>query len=64
LFQLRRNVPTVTVIVDRPERIMRAFAIVDELTPERGLVTSELVPASIAPVQGERPVPRLARHRF
>jgi hypothetical protein len=35
----------VTVIVDTPERIRRWFAIVDELTDEAGLVTSELVPA-------------------
>jgi PII-like signaling protein len=34
-----------TVIVDTPERIRQWFAIVDELTDEAGLVTSELVPA-------------------
>jgi len=44
-WQLRRRVPVVTVIVDAPERIRRWFAIVDELTGETGLVTSELVPA-------------------
>jgi PII-like signaling protein len=44
-WQLRRRVPVVTVIVDRPERIRSWFAIVDELTDETGLVTSELVPA-------------------
>jgi PII-like signaling protein len=43
--QLRRRVPVVTVIVDTPERIGRWFAIVDELTDETGLVTSEQVPA-------------------
>ena len=43
--QLRRRVPVVTVIVDTPERIGRWFAIVDELTGETGLVTSEQVPA-------------------
>ena len=42
--QLRRRVPVVTVIVDTPERIARWFAIVDELTDETGLVTSEQVP--------------------
>lgn len=46
LLQVRRNVPTVTVVVDRPDRIMASFAVIDELTGERGLVTSELVPAS------------------
>jgi PII-like signaling protein len=45
LWQLRRRVPVVTVIVDTPERIGRWFAIVDELTAETGLVTSEQVPA-------------------
>ena len=44
-WQLRRRVPVVTVIVDTPERIRRWFAIVDELTDEAGLVTSEMVPA-------------------
>lgn len=44
LLQLRRNVPVLTVAVDTPERIARAFAIVDELTAEHGLVTSEPVP--------------------
>jgi hypothetical protein len=33
------------VIIDTPERIPRWFAIVDELTDEGGVVTSELVPA-------------------
>jgi PII-like signaling protein len=44
-WQLRRRVPVVTVIVDAPERIRRWFAIVDRLTDETGLVTSEMVPA-------------------
>ena len=34
-----------TVAIDTPERIARSFAIVDELTGEHGLVTSEVVPA-------------------
>jgi PII-like signaling protein len=41
LLQLRRHVPVLTVIVDAPDRIAGAFEIVDELTRERGLVTSE-----------------------
>ena len=45
LWQLRRHAPTVTVVVDAPERMARWFAIVDALTDETGLVTSELVPA-------------------
>jgi PII-like signaling protein len=45
LWQLRRRVPVVTVLVDTPDRIRRWFEIVDELTAETGLVTSEMVPA-------------------
>jgi hypothetical protein len=35
----------VTVIVDTPARTRAWFEIVDELTAETGLVTSEMVPA-------------------
>lgn len=45
LFQLRRNVPVHTVVVDTPSAVRRWWPIVDELTREAGLVTSELVPA-------------------
>ncbi|HTZ88332.1 MAG TPA: DUF190 domain-containing protein, partial [Solirubrobacteraceae bacterium] len=45
LLQLRRHVPIVTIIVDTPERIAESFEIVDELTDQAGLVTSEMVPA-------------------
>jgi PII-like signaling protein len=44
-WQLRRRVPVLTVIVDTPERIREWFDLVDELTSETGLVTSEMVPA-------------------
>jgi len=44
-LQLGRHVPVVTVLIDTPEHIGRSFAIVDELTAEHGLVTSEMVPA-------------------
>jgi PII-like signaling protein len=45
LLQLGRHVPAVTVVIDSAERIAAAFAIIDELTAEHGLVTSEIVPA-------------------
>jgi PII-like signaling protein len=45
LLQLGRHVPVVTVVIDSPARITAAFAIIDELTTEQGLVTSETVPA-------------------
>jgi PII-like signaling protein len=52
-WQLRRRVPVVTVVVDTPERIRRWFEVVDEVTSETGLVTSEMVPAfrATGPVQ-------------
>ena len=63
-WSLRRHVPVLTVIVDRPESIRRAFAIVDELTDETGVVTSELVPAFRArSAQGESGGLRLADYR-
>ena len=66
LLQLRRHVPVVTIIVDTPERIAESFKIVDELTDEAGLVTSEMVPAMASLSEGERQRGglRLARHRF
>ena len=44
LLQVRRRVPVVTIVVDAPDRIGRAFAVIEDMTAERGLVTSELVP--------------------
>jgi PII-like signaling protein len=63
--QLRRHVPMVTIVVDTPERIARSFEIVDEMTDEAGLVTSELVPAMAALAEGEPASGglRLARRR-
>ena len=65
LLQLRRHVPVVTIIVDTPEGIARSFEIVDELTDEAGLVTSEMVPAMASLSEGKRQRGglRLARHR-
>ena len=65
LLQLRRHVPVVTIVIDHPEGIRRAFGIVDELTQERGLVTSEMVPALAALTEDRRIGGfRLARHTF
>jgi PII-like signaling protein len=63
LLQLRRRVPVVTVLLDSPARIAESFAIVDELTDQEGLVTSEMVPALVGSGQHGEPF-RLARHRF
>ncbi|MGH3794255.1 MAG: DUF190 domain-containing protein [Pseudonocardiaceae bacterium] len=48
LLQLGRSVPVVTVIIDAPDRIAASFDVVDELTAEHGVVTSETVPALTA----------------
>jgi PII-like signaling protein len=50
LLSLRRHVPVFTILLDTPERIARIFPIVDELTHEHGLVTSELA----RPIQPDR----------
>jgi PII-like signaling protein len=60
LLQVRRHVPVVTVIVDSPDRIAAAFAIVDAVTHDAGLVTSEIVPA-LAVLSDERRGLGLAR---
>ncbi len=44
LRSLRRRVPTMTVVVDDGDRCDRWLAVLDELTPERGTITSEEVP--------------------
>jgi PII-like signaling protein len=44
-WSLARHVPVLTVLLDTPANMRRWFEIVDELTHETGLVTSELVPA-------------------
>jgi PII-like signaling protein len=65
VWQLGRRVPVVTVIVDVPDGIARSFEVVDEITAEHGVVTSELVPAlSLAHPGGQRARLKLARHRF
>jgi PII-like signaling protein len=65
LFHVRRQVPVVTAIVDTPDRIQRWFRLVDEVTDEAGLVTSEMVPAfhAVAPERRVGGV-KLARLRF
>jgi PII-like signaling protein len=64
-LQLRRHVPVVTITVDTPPRIARAFTIIDELTSEHGLVTSEMVPAVAALSESEQVGGlRLATHDF
>jgi PII-like signaling protein len=44
-WSIHRYVPVLTVLVDTPANMSRWFEIVNELTRETGLVTSEIVPA-------------------
>ena len=63
-FSLTRNVPVVTIIVDTPHNIAASFDIVDEITGEQGLVTSEMVPALAADGDDGHDGPRIAHHRY
>ena len=42
---VRRGVPVVLTVVDRPGRSQQWWRLIDEITSEHGLVTSEMVPA-------------------
>ena len=53
LLQLGRHVPAVTIVIDTPGRIATAYSVIDELTAEQGLITSETV-------TGIRPAPAAA----
>lgn len=65
LLQVSRRVPVTTVVIDTPEHIAECFDIVDELTAERGLVTTEMVPAlSTVRDTGDDGGLRLASHAF
>jgi PII-like signaling protein len=66
LTRLARHAPMVTVVVDTPRGIATSFEVIDELTLEHGLVTSEMVPAMQYfdldhPRRGGL---RMARHHF
>jgi PII-like signaling protein len=64
-LQVGRHVPVVTIAIDTPARTARSFAILDELTTEHGLVTSEMVPAARAMSATEiRGGLELADHEF
>lgn len=48
LLQLGRRVPVLTVVIASPDRIATSFGVIDELTSDHGVVTSEMVPALTA----------------
>ncbi|OBH40252.1 DUF190 domain-containing protein [Mycobacterium mantenii] len=62
VFSLTRRVPVVTVVIDTPASIAESFALIDELTRDEGLVTSEMVPALVSD-DGDTGPPRMAQHR-
>jgi PII-like signaling protein len=65
LLSLTRRVPVVTIVVDTPANIVESFAVVDELTRDEGLVTSEMVPALVSDENNTGPGgPPMARHRY
>lgn len=48
MLALRRRVPVVVTLVDRPQAARRWWRLIDGLTAQAGLVTSELVPTAQA----------------
>ena len=54
LFQLGRQVPVTTIVVDTPENIATAFDLIDEVTSDHGVVTCERVPALVSVDNGYR----------
>jgi PII-like signaling protein len=46
VLSIRRNAPIQIVVIDHPVGVRRWWPVLDELTAEHGLVTSEVVPAS------------------
>jgi PII-like signaling protein len=65
LLQIRRQVPVCTIAIDTPERTARSFQVIDELTSDHGLITSEMVPAVAAMSHSETHGGlRLANHDF
>jgi PII-like signaling protein len=48
MLAIRRRVPTVTVVVDEPDHAQRRLEALDLVSPDRGLITSEVVPAMVA----------------
>ena len=64
LLSLVRHVPVVTVIIDTPANIAESFEVVNELTENEGLVTSEMVPALVSDEGDGNGRPPVARHAY
>ncbi|EFG77106.1 hypothetical protein HMPREF0591_3033 [Mycobacterium parascrofulaceum ATCC BAA-614] len=64
-FSLRRRVPVLTTVIDTPAHTAESFDVIDELTREEGLVTSEMVPAVVSDEDDtDEGPPRMARHNY
>jgi PII-like signaling protein len=64
-LQVGRHVPTLTIVIDTPQRTAEAFPIIDALTTEHGLIISEMVPAVHArSSERRRGGLRLASHHY
>jgi PII-like signaling protein len=63
LLSLARHVPIVTIVIDSPANITESFDVVDELTQNEGLVTSEMVPALVSD-DDDHGKPPIARHHY
>lgn len=65
LYSLRRRVPVVSIVIDTPANIAESFDVIDQLTRDEGLVTSELVPAVVSDQHdGGHGPPRKTRLRY
>jgi PII-like signaling protein len=65
LLSLTRHVPVATILVDTPANIAESFDVVDELTLDDGLVTSEMVPALVSDESDSGQArPPMARPRY
>ncbi len=65
VLSLTRRVPVVTIVIDTPAHIADSFDVVDEVTRNEGLVTSEMVPALVSD-EGDsgQGGPPMARYRY
>lgn len=64
-LQVHRSVPVCTIVIDQPDRITQSFDLIDELTADHGLVTSEMVPALLSAQPDDRRGGfLLARHSY
>ncbi len=64
LSDLAAKVDTNRSVINSPDCIAASFDVIDELTAEHGVVTSEMVPSLTATTEEPAPTGRLARHWF